>query len=180
MSIQAPAAPAAKARPYGRGQQARPYGRGRHGTVLERKAIGSRLREGKAQKRALKLRVHLASCIDKGLSSRKLVKGSIQKVKFRFARAAGSMGIRLYTRSFSKGSKGGKPQWMSHTDVLDLAFGENSKFRRSHLASIFLASSKWVGSLQVLAADTYLHFQRHALGRLANLRDRPPTTQNTT
>jgi len=162
--VAAPAAPAAKAGLYGRG---------RHGTALERRAVASRAREGKAQKRTERLRVHLASSIAKTLGSRKLVKGTIQKVKFRVSRAARSMGIRLHTRSSSTGGNR-KPQWMSHTDVLDLAFGENSKFRRSHLASIFLVSSKWVGALQVLAADTYLHFQRHSLGRLVMLCDRHP------
>eukprot|EP00972_Heterocapsa_arctica_P036266 5336876-Heterocapsa_arctica.AAC.1 len=148
--VAAPAAPAAKAHLYGRG---------RHGTALERKALASRARECKALKRAHRTSVHLGACIEKTLASRKL-RGTIQKVKFRIAHVGRSLGIRLNHKASSIVSRVFDHNWMSNTDVLDLAFGGNAKFRRSHLAAMFLLSPKWVGALQVLAADTFLHFQR--------------------
>jgi hypothetical protein len=107
------------------------------------------------------------------LGSRKVVKGSIAKVKFRIKMAGRGLGICLLNCKPDAGKKRGS--WMSNTDVLDLAFGDNAKFRRSHLAAMFVVTPKWVTALQVLAAETFLHFQRLMLGRIIRLcEDHPP------
>lgn len=148
-------------------------GRGRHGGPLEKAALAAKMRECKARRRSTRLKGEVSSNVVRALESRKLVRGTIGKVKLRMASLGRQAGIRLALRDFDKLKR--HSGWMSDEDILSLAYGEDNMKRAGDLASIFKISTAWVRKLQTLACDSYLHYQQHVMGRILALCMKSPS-----